>query len=146
MSQIQLYSKVQVIIGNSLGTFQGNLSEYADVKITRNSGLLPVDTAAKGFAGFTPGAPFLEIEVGNAVPNADFEYNSGSDQIGGAGGVDVGPNTQAIPAFTPIQMTLVAAGRTLTSDGCIMSDDLSYAINSEAKLNFRFRGEWADWI
>ena len=26
-----------------------------------------------------------------------------------------------------------------------MGDDLSYAINTESKLNFRFHGEFADW-
>lgn len=123
MSQAQLYTKVFVYINGSL------LTENADVRITRNSGLLPVNTTYRGFAGFTQGAPFIEVEVGNAVPLAGFEYNPGQDE----------QNANFV------NITLVAAGQTLSSDGGIMGDDLSYAINTESKLNFRFHGEFADW-
>ena len=123
MSQAQLYTKVQVYVNGAL------LTENADVRLTRNAGLLPVNTTYKGFAGFTQGAPFMEIEVGNAVPLAGFEYNPGSDE----------QNANFV------NLTLVAAGQTLSTDGGIMGDDLSYAVNSESKLNFRFHGEFADW-
>lgn len=123
MSQAQLYTKVLVYINGNL------LTENADVRLTRNAGLLPVNTTYKGFAGFTQGAPFIEIEVGNAVPLDHFEYNPGADE--------------GNPNF--VNITLVAAGQTLTSDGGILGDDLSYAINTESKLNFRFHGEFADW-
>jgi hypothetical protein len=123
MSQAQLYTKVLVYVNGSL------LTENADVKITRNSGLLPVNTTYRGFAGFTQGAPFIEIEIGNAVPLAGFEYDPGTDE----------QNANFV------NLTLVAAGQTLSSDGGIMGDDLSYAINTESKLNIRFHGEFADW-
>jgi hypothetical protein len=129
MSQAQIYSKVLVYINGSL------LTENADVKLTRNAGLLPVNTTYKGFAGFTQGAPFIEVEVGNAVPLAGFEYDPGQDED------DVVNNG----GFSFVTITLVAAGQTLTSDGGITGDDLSYAINTESKLNFRFHGEFADW-
>lgn len=123
MSQAQLYTKVTVYVNGAL------LTENADVRVTRNAGLLPVNTTYKGFAGFTQGAPFLEIEVGNAVPLAGFEYNPGEDE----------QNANFV------NLTIVAAGQTLSSDGGIMGDDLSYAINTESKLNFRFHGEFSDW-
>jgi hypothetical protein len=130
MSQAQIYTKVTVYVNGNL------LTENADVRLTRNAGLLPVNTTYKGFAGFTQGAPFIEIEVGNAVPLAGFEYNPGPDEddVANGGGFDF------------VTLTLVAAGYTLTSDGGIMGDDLSYAINTESKLNFRFHGEFADWL
>ena len=122
--QAQLYSKIKVYINGSL------LTEEAEVKLTRNSALLPVNTVNKGWAGFAVGAPSIEIEVTNAVPDAGFEYNSGPDQIGA----------------NFVQICLQAAGKSLVSNGGIMGDDLSHAVNSESKMSLRFHGEWADFI
>lgn len=121
--QTQLYTKVKVFVNGS------PLSEEADVRLSRHSGLNPVHTIA-GFKGFSTGSPFLEIDVTNAVPNADFEYDPGADQEN--------------PNF--VQITLQAAGRTLTSVGGIMGDDLSWSVNAESKLAFKFYGEFAQWL
>lgn len=124
MSQIQLYTKVDVYINNSL------LTQNASVKLTRDAALLPAHNTSKGFAGFTQGAPFLQCEVDNIVPLAGFEYDPGNDE----------------QSSNIVTLTLVAAGSTLTSDGGITGDDLSYAINAQTSFNFKFYGEYAQWI
>lgn len=105
------------------------LAEEASVKLTRDSKAQPVVTVARGFAGMSPGAKDITISVENAVPAADFELNPG-DYIGE---LRVG------------EITLFAAGKTLSSKGFITKDDFSHAVNSEAKLSFEFMGEFADW-
>lgn len=134
MSQLQIYSKVSVSVNGQ------KLAEYADVKLTRTSGVLPVNTVAKGFAGATQGVRFCEIEVGNAVPSAGVEgvvASLGSKQL----------------STTPVTLTLYldspttsGGGKSFTSDGFILGDDIAFAVNSEAKLNFRFHGTFdQDW-
>ena len=123
MSQVQLYTKVFIYINNSL------LTQNANVKLTRNAALLPAHNTYQGFAGFTQGAPHLEIEAGNIVPLAGFEYNPGPDEL----------NSNIVT------VTLVAADQTLTTDGGITGDDLSYAIDNHTVFNFHFYGEYADW-
>lgn len=124
MASIKLYSKVFVYINGSL------LTENADVKLTRHAGIAPVSTLFLGYAGPMQGSQFIEIEIGNAVPNAGFEFDPGLMESSGG----------------PVNITLAAANATLSSDGNILEDNLSYAINNETKLEIRFHGEFANWI
>lgn len=124
MAQQQLYTKIKVYANGNL------LFEEAEIKLTRNSGLMPVNTTAKGFAGFSQGAPFIEADISGVVPDKGFEYNAGPDMQNA--------NT--------VELTFVAASSTLTSKGGIMGDDISHGVNAESKLNIRFHGEFADWI
>lgn len=105
------------------------LCEEASVKLTRDSKAQPVSTVARGFAGMSPGAKDLTISVENAVPAAAFEFNPG----------------ETIAELQVGEITLFAAGKTLSSKGFITKDDFSHAVNSEAKLSFEFMGEFADW-
>lgn len=125
MSKLQLYSKVYVYINGSL------LVQNADVKITRHSGMTPLSTLFRSFAGSAQGNQFIEIAIGNAVPEAGFEYDPGIVE-------------ETYGAF--VNISLVAGGSTLTTDGNIIEDNLSYAIDSSSKLDITFHGEYANWI
>jgi hypothetical protein len=123
MSQLQTYTKVTVYYNGAL------LTEEASVKVMRNSGLNPVSSVAKGFCGFSKGAAHLEIDVTTNVPDAGFEQDVGADMDQG--------NT--------VEITILAAGKTLTSVGFVQSDDLDHATDSASKLNFKFYGEFSTW-
>jgi len=105
------------------------LAEEASVKVARDSKAQVVATVARGFAGMSPGAKDISISVENAVPAADFELNPG----------------EYIDGLVAGEITVFAAGKTLSSKGFIIKDDFSHAVNSEAKLSFDFVGEFADW-
>ncbi|MRG98210.1 hypothetical protein [Polyangium spumosum] len=123
MANLQQYSKAVVYVNSLL------LSEEASVTIKRTSGSQPVKTVAKGYAGESPGSPMTEITVSNAVPSADFE-------------LDPGPYLNLVEI---VEVTVFAAGRTLTVKGSIIDDNFSHAVDSEAKLEFNFRGGPGSW-
>lgn len=123
MANQQQYSKAVVYVNSSV------LSEEASVTIKRSSGSQAVKTVAKGYAGESPGSPMTEITVSNAVPSADFELDPG----------------QFINNVEIVEITVFAAGRTLTVKGSIIDDNFSHAVDSEAKLEFNFRGGQSQW-
>lgn len=123
MANLSQYTKAVVYIGTSV------LSEEASVTIKRSSGSQPVKTVAKGYSGESPGSPMTEITVSNAVPSADFELDPGN----------------FINLVEVVTITIFAAGRTMTVKGFIIDDNFSHAVDSEAKLEFNFRGGIAYW-
>lgn len=123
MADLQLYTKASIYKDGSL------LSEEADLTVKRMTGAQVAKTVAKGFAGLSPGAPMIQISVTNAVPATDFEYNPGSNMAN----LDV------------VEITVFAAGRTLTSKGFITDDNFSHAVETPSKLSFEFTGQFADW-
>lgn len=123
MSNLQNYTKATV-------TWEGALlTEESSVTVQRMSGAQQVKTVAKGFAGPSPGAPMMTIQVSNAVPSADFELNPG----------------QAIKLNTIGEITIFAAGRTLTTKGYIDGDNFSHAVETASKLDFTVIAQYADW-
>jgi hypothetical protein len=120
---LQLYTKATVYIDGNL------LSEEASVTVKRSTGSQAVKTTAKGYAGESPGAPMTEIQVENAVPAADFELNPG----------------QYMANLDSAEVTIFAAGNTLTVTGFIYEDNFSHAVESQSKLSFSARGPFADW-
>lgn len=119
-----LYSNAEIYFNGS------KLAEASSVKIARDSKASVVETIGRGFAGITPGAKMITISVTNAVPSGDFELNPGRY---------VGQNIVG-------ELTVFAAGRTLTSKGFLISDSFSYATNAQSELGFEFVGEFADWV
>lgn len=119
----QQYSNVEVYINGS------KLAEAASVKISRTTDAQIVNTLGRGFAGVSPGARMIKVTVENAVPSASFEYDPGS----------------VMETLTPVELTLFAAGKSLSSRGFILEDDFSGAVNSQTQLSFSFTGEWASW-
>jgi hypothetical protein len=123
MANLETYTKAVVYVNSSL------LSEEASVTIKRMSGAQPVKTTAKGLSGFSPGAPMMTISVSNAVPSADFELDPG----------------KMIEGVEIAEVTIFAAGRTLTSKGAILDDNFSHAVETASKLDFEFTGQFAQW-
>lgn len=123
---LQLYTNIICYVNGA------TLTEETSVKIDRTARAQEVNTVAKGFAGFSPGAPIVHITVDSAVPSRDFELNPGQFFI-------------PVSALQPVELTCFAAGRTLTSIGFIIEDNFQHAVNQEAKLSFSFVGAPADW-
>jgi hypothetical protein len=123
MADLQQYTKALVYIDGGL------LSEEATVTVRRNTGSQPVKTTAKGYAGESPGAAMTELDVENAVPSADFELDPG----------------KYMANLDTAEVTIFAAGRTLTTKGTIFSDNFAHGVETAAKLSFNFRGAFAQW-
>ena len=112
---VQLYSNAFVTINGSL------LTEEASVTVTKNSGLNPVMTVAKGFAGMSQGAATAEIDVDNAVPSADFEFNPDKFMRSGS----------------TVEVGVIMAGRQTVFVGFITTATYSHSVNAESKLSFK---------
>src|SRR5688572_19231730 len=100
MSNLQRYSKTTVLWNGQL------LAEESSLTVRRISGAQVVKTVAKGFAGLSAVAPMCEISVENAVPAEDCELDTG----------------ESIEGLILGELTIFAAGRTLTSKGFIIDD------------------------
>lgn len=123
MSNLQKYT-------NAIISWNGvTLSQESSVTIKRTSNSQAVKTVALGYAGESPGAAMTEITVSSAVPSADFELDPG----------------QFINAVEQGELSVFAAGRTLTVQGFIIDDNFSHAVDTESKLEFNFRGGPSFW-
>lgn len=105
------------------------LAEEASLTISRATNSQAVNTVAKGYGGESPGAASIEISVESAVPSADFDLNPGS----------------FMQTLKPVELTVFAAGKTLTSKGFIISDSFTHGVNTAASISFQFRGSFQDW-
>lgn len=123
MSNQQLYTLAYVTINGAL------LTEHASVTVNRASNAQPVMTVAKGFAGVSPGAPTVKIQVKNAVPAADFEFNGG----------------QHISTLELVEVGLIVAGKQLVAKGFIMEDTFQHSVNSESNYDFDVLAGMADF-
>lgn len=123
MANLQNYSLAYVTVNGSL------LTEHASMDITRSTGSQAVMTVAKGYAGESPGASTVEIDITNAVPSADFEFNPGP----------------FMKALQPVEIGIIVASKTLVAKGFIISDAIKHSVNSESTLSFKFRGQFADF-
>lgn len=124
MANLERYTKATVYINSNL------LSEESNVTVKRMSGAQPVKTTAKGFAGFSQGAGQTDISVSCSVPAAGFEFDPGAD----------------IENVNTVEITILAAGRSLTCKGSIIDDNFAHGVDSAAKLDFNFQGQYAQWI
>ena len=125
---LQQYSQAEIYLNG------GKLAEEASVTVSRRTNAQNVNTVAKGFAGQSPGAAIIEIKVTNAVPAAAFEVNPGQFMAMTNGS-----------ALAVVEISIFAAGQTLTTKGFITDDNFSHAVNSEAKLEFSATCQPADW-
>jgi len=124
MPALQLYSLLFVSVNGGL------LTEEGSVDVTRTTGSQAVTTVAKGYAGESPGAQMCEISVTNAIPSADFEFNPGP----------------FMAALNAVEIGVIGpGGKQLKAKGFIIQDTFTHAVNTESKLSFRFRGQFADF-
>ena len=124
MSNTQNYTKAVVYVNGKL------LAEEGTCTVKRESGGNAVKTVAKGYAGRSPGAAMTMITVKNAVPSADFELNPGA----------------FINNSESCEISIFAAGRTLTVEGFIIDDNFQHGVDAAAELEFNFEGGPSDWV
>lgn len=124
MGNSQLYSLAYVTVENAL------LTEEASCTVRRSANAQMVNTVAKGFAGVSPGAPMVQIDVKNAVPAADFELNAG----------------QFIETLQAVEVGVIGpGGKQLKAKGFILEDTFQHSVNSEATYDFTFHGSFSDY-
>jgi len=127
MSQLQQYAIAAIYVNGKL------LAEEASVTISRDTKAQVVETVAKGFAGVSPGAAMMTIDVENAVPSADFELNP--------------DNFWSNNGFPTLVETAIFVGqlRVLTTKGFIMKDDFSHSTSSPSKIKFTINAQFAPY-
>lgn len=118
------YTDARVDINSSM------LTEHASVTIDRNAGATRVFTVAKGLAGLSPGARFMEITLDNAVPASGFEYDPGEAM----------ENNDWVP------LTIYAGGKTLSTLVHFDSDNFKHAVNQEAMQGLKMTAIWSRWV
>ncbi len=123
MSNPQLYTLAYVTADSKL------LTEEGSVTVHRSANAQQVATVAKGFAGLSPGAPTIQIQVKNAVPAADFELNAGS----------------FIQSLKTVEIGVIVAGKQLVAKGFIIEDSFQHSVNSESAYDFTFIGGFQDY-
>lgn len=123
MSALQLYTLAYVLVDGAI------LTEEASVTVNRATNSQAVNTVAKGYAGESPGAASVEIQVSSAVPSADFELDPG----------------RFMKSLKDVEIGILVAGRQMTVRGFIISDSFKHSVGSESTLEFTFRGAFSDF-
>lgn len=123
MGNLQKYTKAIISVNGTV------LSQESSVTVKRTSNSQAVKTVALGYAGESDGAVMTEITISNAVPSVDFELDPG----------------QFINLVEEVEISIFAAGRTMTVSGFIIDDNFSHAVDTESKLEFNFRGGPSVW-
>ena len=120
---LQLYS-------NAFCTLDGKiLSEEASISVEKKSGLMPVYTVPKGFAGMSQGAVYCEVTIECAVPAIDFEFN---------------PDSYMRTAQV-VEVGIVMANRQTVFKGFITDATYSHSANQESKLIIKIMTQFADF-
>lgn len=117
--EAQLYTLLYCTIGGKLLTEEGSMT------VRRSTNSIAVATVAKGYAGESPGAAMVEIDIENAVPAAGFEYDAGDD----------------MEALNFVELGCIGpGGKQLVARGAITEDSLQGGVNAESKYSLKFRG------
>lgn len=123
MSNFQKYTLIYARIGGAL------LTEETKCSARRMTNAQVIKTVAKGFAGMSPGAPMMEIDVDNAVPAADFEFDPGDNML----------------ALEPIELCLEAAGKQCIAKGYVTEDGIQHAVDTPSGLSFKVICQFGVW-
>lgn len=119
----QLYSLFFVVI-TATNQRTALLAHEQEVDITRNTQSQAVETVALGYAGESPGAPIMEVDVINAIPAGGFEFDAGASMLG------------LIPASIQV---LGPGGKSAKGKAFIISDTVRHGVNQQARYSFRSR-------
>lgn len=117
-----MYSLLYVVTNGTL------LAEEQSVDMSRTSNAQTVLTVAKGFAGVSPGAAMIEVDVTNAIPSGGFEFDMGA-KIAGLIPIDV--------------QVLGPGGKSTNGKMFVVSDTIRHGVNQEAKYTFKALGALA---
>lgn len=122
-TESQTYSLAYVLADGAI------MAEHGSVTVNRATNSQAVNTVAKGYAGESPGAPTIEIQVTCAVPAVGFEKNFGAHMA----------------ALKQVEIGVMAAGQVLTRKVFVISDSFKHSVNNESAYDFTARGPMADW-
>ena len=98
--------------------------------VKRSTGSTAVKTLALGYAGESPGAGMIDLEVTSAVPAGGFEFQAGVKMLG------------LIATKVYVQGP---GGQTLQCQGQIIADTLSQSVDAAAEYSFTMRAPLVDW-
>ncbi len=116
MANTQLYSIMLVCLNGTLS------AEEQQVDFTRTANAQQIATVLKGFAGLSPGAPMIEIDVENAAPSVGFEFDAGA----------------YIQSLTPVAVQLIGpGGKVIKGDAFITEDHGTHGVNQAMRYRFR---------
>lgn len=111
----QLYTLIFFVANGTL------LAEEQQVDMRRTANAQRILTVAKGFAGLSPGAALLEIDVTNAIPSGGFELDMG-EYIASLGTIDV--------------QVLGPGGKSTKGKAFVEHDTIRHGVNQEASYMF----------
>lgn len=120
MANFQIYSNCFVKIDGKL------LTEEATVSVDKKSGLNPVFTTVKGYAGMSQGAGYADVTIESAVPATDFEF---------------APDAYLLKPNTTVELTVIMAGRQTVCQGFITDATYSHSVNKESQLHLKLMCE-----
>jgi hypothetical protein len=119
----QNYTNILVYFDDALLTQQNKVS------VRRSTGSSPVPTTALGYGGESPGVGMTEIDVSNAVPSLEMEFDPG----------------RQMKLLKRGKITLLAAGKTLSVMGQVYEDGMDGGVNEATGFSFKFRGPFSEW-
>jgi hypothetical protein len=122
VANLQTFSILVAVTGGTLLTME------QEVDFSRTSNSTAVDTVLLGYAGESPGAPMLEVDIHSAMPSAGLEF-------------DAGPYIASLIPV-PIQVT-GPGGKSMKGDAFIISDNGRHGVNQQARYSFRMRAPLA---
>ena len=108
------------------------LTEETEVAIDRDSRSQEMNTVALDYAGESPGAGIMTIDITSAVPALAFELNWGSHFV-------------KLQDQVEIQLEK-PGGESLTTTGTIIKDNFRHGVNSPAHVSAHIRARLADWV
>jgi hypothetical protein len=118
---LQLYTLLYATVGGAL------LTEEVSLTLSRSTGSQAVMTVSKGYAGESPGANTIELDVTNAIPAAGQEFDSGP----------------AMASLSPVEFGVLIAGKSCVFKGFIIKDTFKHSVNAESSYDFSCRGAFA---
>lgn len=117
-ANLQLYTLIFAVADGVL------LAEEISIDVTRTTNSQPVATVAKGYAGESPGAAMMEVDVTNAIPSGGFEFDMG----------------KKIAGLIPLNVQVLGPGGTSArGQAFVYSDSIRHGVNQEAQYSFRAR-------
>jgi len=119
----QIYSIFFAVV-TGVATPTTMLAQEQEIDITRNTQSQAVETVALGYAGESPGAPMMEVDIINAIPQGGFEFDAGANML----------------ALIPVSIQVIGpGGRSVKGKGFIISDSIRHGVNQQARYSFRAR-------
>lgn len=104
------------------------LAEIETIEVDEASGVHPIITMGKGFAGISPGAQQITVQLKGAIPRAGLEFDFRS----------------ALQNNTEIELVWFAHSKTMSSKGYLTQSKQSYSASNPSSIDATFIGRPVD--